>query len=279
MPQGYVGDPAMKTLLAALLAATMTAPALAEDEVEISPEGFAVSNAYSALYHEFGHLFVDQFELPILGNEEYVADAIATLLILAETGDAAYDISFDTVYGYLLSSELYGASDIEEVDFTDEHGLDQQRAAQMTCLLVGGDPDSFADLAEQMGMEAERQEGCASVYEQANRGWQKLIADHLRGDRPEGAKLSVVYDEPGEDYAAIAALLKREKVLETVAAVVSHAFVLARPATLKAMVCEEENAYYDADTSEIQLCYEYVQLYHDMIADPDNAGMDVAEEE
>lgn len=267
----------MKMLIAALLAATMTVPALAQ-EAETTPEGFAVNNAYSALYHEFGHLFVDQFQLPILGNEEYVADAIATLLILAETGDAAYDISFDTVDGYLRSSEIFGVEKLEEVDFNDEHGMDQQRAAQMTCLLVGGDPDNYADLASQMGMEAERQDGCAAEYDQATRGWDAMMSDHLRGDKPEGAKLSVVYEEPTADYKAIADLIKKEKVLETVAAVVTHEFVLAKPATLKGAICDEENAFYDPETSEVTLCYEYAQLYYDMIADPENAGAAFMEE-
>lgn len=264
----------MRTLIAALLAATLIVPAMAKEDVEVTPEGFGVSNAYSALYHEFGHLFVDQFQLPILGNEEYVADAIATLLILREGGKAAYDISFDTVDGYLRSSEIFGAEKMEEVDFNDEHGMDQQRAAQMTCLLVGGDPDSYADLADQMGMEAERQDGCAGEFEQASTGWDRMIADYLRGDKPEGAKLTVAYEAPTEDYAGIAELLKDEKVLETVAEVVTREFVLTKPATLKAAACGEENAFYDAETSEVTLCYEYVALYYDMIADPENAGME-----
>ena len=41
-------------------------------------DAYATNNAVSALYHELGHLFVDQFELAILGGEEGVADAIAT---------------------------------------------------------------------------------------------------------------------------------------------------------------------------------------------------------
>lgn len=268
----------MKTLIAALLATVMAAPAFlaapawAQEADAVTPEGFAVNNAYSALYHEFGHLFVDQFQLPILGNEEYVADAIATLLILAETGDAAYDISFDTVDGYLRSAEIFGAEKMDEVDFNNEHGMDQQRAAQMTCLLVGGNPESYGDLANQMGMEAERQDGCAGEYEQATRGWNAMIADHLRGTKPEGAKLTVAYEEPTEDYAAIADLIKREKVLETIAAVVTNQFVLEKPATLKAAICDEENAFYDPETSEVTLCYEYAQLYFDMVADPENAG-------
>jgi Putative metallopeptidase len=265
----------MKHFIAALCALALTSPALSQEET-VPPEGFSVNNAYSALYHEFGHLFVDQFQIPILGNEEYVADAIATLLILKDGGDIAYDISYDTVDGYLRSAEIYGVEKLEEVDFNDEHGMDQQRAAQMTCLLVGANPDQYGELATQMGMEAERQEGCAFEYEQAKTGWEKLIGAHLRGDGPEGAKLTVAYEEAGE-YEPIARLLKDEKVLETIAAVVTKEFKLAKPATLKAALCGEENAFYDPEESSVTLCYEYAQLYYDMIADPENAGMDAGE--
>jgi len=266
----------LKVLTAAAVMATLTfAPSLAQEQ-EVQPEAFAVNNAYSALYHEFGHLFVDQFQIPILGNEEYVADAIATLLILKDGGDAAFDISYDTVDGYLRSSEIYGVEKLEEVDFNDEHGMDQQRAAQMTCLLVGAEPELFGELASQMGMEIERQDACALEYEQARTGWDRLIGDHLRGDGPAGAKLTVAYEDGGE-YAAIARLLADEKVLESIASVVTKEFKLAKPATLKAALCGEENAFYDPEESSVTLCYEYAQLYFDMIADPDNAGLDAGE--
>ncbi len=262
----------MRHLLAACLALGLSSATIAEDAA-VTPDSFAISNAYGALYHEFGHLFVDQFQLPLLGNEEYAADAIATLMILKFGGDAAYDISFDTVDGYLRSAEIFGAEKLDEVDFNAEHGMDQQRAAQMTCLLVGGNPADFADLANQMGMDQERQDGCSAEYEQARSGWDQLVRAHLRGDGPEGAAITVSYEDAGK-YAPIAKLLEANKVLETVASVVSAAYRLEKPAALRAAQCGEENAFYDPADGSVTLCYEYVQLYYDMIADPQNAGLD-----
>lgn len=265
----------IRTVFSAVLALSLAVPALAQDEV--SPEAFATNNAYGALYHEFGHLFVDQFQLPILGNEEYVADAIATLMLLGEKTDLSHAVSYDMVDGYLRMDAAFGASDMAEVDFNDEHGLDQQRASQMTCLLVGGDPDNFVDLADQMAFEPERQDACIGEYEQAARGWQRLIKDYLRGSGPEGAKLTVVYEPAGDKYAAMADLIKREKVLENVADTVTRQFVLQKPAKLKAAICDEENAFYDPEASAVTLCYEYLQLYYDLIANPEKAGAEFAE--
>lgn len=267
-----------KFALGALLALPLCVPAIGQDDTAVTPESFAVNNAYSALYHEFGHLFVDQFKLPILGNEEYVADAMATLMLLADKDERSFDISFDTVDGYLRMDELFGATDMAEVDFNDEHGLDPQRAAQMTCLLVGGSPEQFADLAEQMGFAPERQDACVGEYEQATYGWQQIMAGALRGNGPEGAKLTVLYEPADERHAAVAELLQREKVLETVANRVTTEFALKKPATLQAAMCDEENAFYDPETSSVTLCYEYVQLYFDMVANPDKAGAGSGEE-
>jgi hypothetical protein len=269
-----LGGHHLRQVIAAFFALGLSGGAIAQDET-VTPEGFAVSNAYGALYHEFGHLFVDQFQLPLLGNEEYAADAIATLLIVRFGGDAAYDISFDTVDGYLRSADIYGAEKLDEVDFNSEHGMDQQRAAQMTCLLVGANPADFTDLANQMGMEAERQEACAGEFDQARSGWERLVADHVRGTGPEGAPLTITYEDAGS-YEPMARLLRDNNVLETVASVITTEFRLVAPATMRAALCGEENAFYDPADGSVTLCYEYVQLYFDMVADPANAGLDTS---
>lgn len=241
-------------------------------------EAFAVNNAIATLYHEFGHLFVDQFELPVLGREEDVADAIATLMLMAEESEGAIQVSLDTVHGYFMSSDLYGEDQPENVDFGDEHGLDVQRAYQMTCLLVGGNPDSFTDLATEVGFDQERRERlCAEEYESASKSWGQLMDGHRRLKPEGGAAIEVIYEDGGKKYEAMVALLKRERVLERAAKAVADQFMLLRPATLRGTLCGEENAYYDQTIGEVSICYEYVQFFYDLITDPENAGMDTAQ--
>ena len=127
-------------------------PPVPSPEKRAEAEQFAVNNTLSALFHEFGHLFIDQFELPILGHEEDAADAISTLLLLKQNTDQAAEVSYDTVDGYFMSSDLYGEVDAGNVDFTDEHALDVQRAYEMACLLVGGNPAEFEGLADDVGL-------------------------------------------------------------------------------------------------------------------------------
>ena len=261
---------ALVVALAQPVSAIEPQPAVAE------AEQFAISNVISTVYHEFGHVFIDQWALPILGREEDAADTITTLLLLQAGTAEADTASRDTVAGYFLSFELFGTVE-ESTDFSDEHGLDVQRAYQMACLLVGGGPDRFGDLAKDAGLDADRVETCTAEHELALRSWNAMAAPYLAGEGAESAAVTVVYEEATADYQEIASLLQTRGVLEGVAEAITAQFVLPRALTIRAHICEEENAYYYADIDEISICYEYAQLYRDMLLDPDTAGMAAAE--
>ena len=62
---------------------------------------FAINNVTTSLYHEFGHLLIDQFEWPVLGREENAADTIMTMLLL-DAGEAADAIAADAVRGEIV---------------------------------------------------------------------------------------------------------------------------------------------------------------------------------
>jgi hypothetical protein len=248
--------------------------ALPSADKRAEAEQFAVNNTLSALYHEFGHLFIDQFRLPILGHEEDAADAISTLLLLKQNSDQAAEVSYDTVDGYFMSSDLYGEADAGNVDFSGEHALDVQRAYEMACLLVGGNPAEFEGLADDVGLGAERIEACGEEYATAQRGWDSMMAAHLRNDGPEGAAITIVYEPADAMFSEVAALLKGRAVLEQVAATVRRQFVLKAPVTLRATLCDEENAFYNGEAGEITFCYEYARFYYDLIFDPARLGLE-----
>ena len=59
-------------------------PAQAEERV-ISP--FAAQVLQHVLYHELGHALIREFDLPVLANEEAMADSFATLWVTQELRD------------------------------------------------------------------------------------------------------------------------------------------------------------------------------------------------
>jgi hypothetical protein len=278
--------------IAALLLSGCAAGNSAEpsDELRAQAADFAINNVTTSLYHEFGHLLIDQFEWPVLGREENAADTIMTMLLLDE-GEAAAPIAADAVRGYLESSKRYGETLPENLDFYGEHELEVQRGLLMTCLLVGSDADTYQPLAEEVGMGDNRIEACREDARLADRSWSALqehIAagdgrDRARNDddaeddedrpsAPLGGSIAVEYDTPDAKYQAIADLMQERRLLETVAETLAARFPLRRAATLKATLCGDDDAYYDNNRNEITLCYEYTQFYYDLIADPEHAG-------
>ena len=99
---------------------------------------FALNNSVWVLYHEVGHLFVDQFRLPVLGaREEDAADALATLMLLTAATDEAEQTLRDSVEGWFMSDPNSPRPSTTSADFYDPHALDIVRAYGMVCLMVG----------------------------------------------------------------------------------------------------------------------------------------------
>ena len=281
----------MKRLLSAGIAAAIlalggcAAPSSAEltPEKRAAAEDFAINNVTTSLYHEFGHLLIDQFQWPVLGREENAADTIMTMLLVDE-GEASVTIASDAVRGYLRASTRYGETLPGSLDFKGEHELEVQRGLLMACLLVGLVPDSYGPLAVEVALGDNRIDGCREDARLAERSWsalkQQIGADGGEDDEDEqngragapGAAIRVHYDEPDAKYRPIAELMKQRKLLETVAETLMSRFPLKRETTIKATLCGDDDAYYDGTRNEITLCYEYTQFYYDLIADPENAG-------
>ena len=147
---------------AALLAAgapTLSAERLTDRQVK-QAEAFAANNSLYFIYHEVGHLLIDQLALPVLGREEDAADNMATYMLLRQNSPRANRILTDAARGWLLSGNVYD-TDFDTSDFYDAHSFDHQRAYQIVCLMVGKNPKLFGDVADDYDMEKGRQETCA----------------------------------------------------------------------------------------------------------------------
>ena len=82
-----------------------------------------------------------------------------------------------------------------KVVYYDDHGLDQQRAYQIVCLMVGSDKDKFKDLASETKLPEDRQDSCAEDYSDALYAWDLLLKPHLRSPDQPKTKIDVVYGE------------------------------------------------------------------------------------
>ncbi|MFI6601658.1 DUF4344 domain-containing metallopeptidase [Nonomuraea sp. NPDC050536] len=138
------------------------------------------SNAVMGIIlHELGHATVSLYNLPITGKEEDAVDQLATVL-LAKGGDDTAEMALDFgEFWQILASQ----SDLEDLDFADEHSTDDQRAYNVMCWVLGSNPDKFTDVlvgSQDDGLLPEsRAQRCPEEYAQIEKAWMTLLKPHL----------------------------------------------------------------------------------------------------
>jgi len=222
---------------------------------------FVINNTLYTLYHEVGHLLVDKQQWPVLGREEDVADNFATYILLTQKRRAFEQALKDAALGWRLEGEARGARTAD--DFYGEHSLDLQRAYQIVCMMVGEDRRTFAATAVEWGIDRRRQSGCKDDYEQISRSLEQLISPNR--DKNSQAEVTINYERAGARLALAYKTLRESRLLESVADDIRNNYGLTVPVLITATVCDEPNAFYDSQSSEIIVCYELLDDYFDMI--------------
>jgi len=218
---------------------------------------FVIGNMMFALLHELGHAHIQEMGLPVLGKEEDAADSYAVLALLKVGTEVSHNVLVQATKGWFLSA----ARDQQEgtpVAFYDEHGMEKQRAYQIVCLMVGSDPDQFADLANQTKMPESRQGTCAGDYSNASWSWELLLKPHLRAlDQPK-QEITVAYGPVG-DFAVLAQALRTTGLMEMLADYAANRFVWRRPITFDVKSCGQPDLHWELSTQKIVTCYEMAQ--------------------
>jgi hypothetical protein len=249
---------------AALCAAPVAAQELTEEQQAIAVE-FSLNNSIFFLQHEIGHLYIGEFDLPVLGKEEDAADSLASIMLLSQENDTANQALKDAADGWYLSEYAKG-DQYEDSDFYDEHSLDLQRSYAVVCLMVGAKPDVFGEVAQEYELDADRQELCQRDYQQAVSSWVQLLDPHVVKDGKPGASINFKY-EADPDFQDISDYLQQEKFLETAAQGIVNNYVLPRELSFVAKRCDEPNAFYNESEAQVTFCYETFVMFFNLIQD------------
>lgn len=259
---------AMAKLAIAMFAAVLavSSPATAQQLTNAQRDAavqFALNNTRHTMLHEIGHLLVDQLDLPVLGREEDAVDMMATLLML-DTGTEEDVIGLqDTIEGWLYSETFRPSRGYVNSAFYGAHSLDIQRSYAMVCLMVGSDYERHTQYATRISLPIDRQKSCAEDFRIAERGWSAVLEPHLREGAP-ASNVSVQYRDTRGQYPEAQALLEQAQVLEQYADWVAKNYVLPNPVQITAENCGEVNAFYDLETREVILCYEWVDFFYEL---------------
>jgi len=219
---------------------------------------YVINNSLFTMYHEVGHLLVDKLDWPVLSREEDVADNFATFTLLSQRRRSFQQALKDAALGWKLEDEFYGG-ERDDSDYYALHSLDLQRAFQIVCMMVGEDRDTFYTTAQEWGIERSRQATCQDDYAQISRSFEGLLkASPETGGR---ANVTIDYERAGPNLSLAYKTLRESRLLESIAEDLRNNYGLTQDIRITASRCEEANAFYDTDTSEIIICYELLADY------------------
>ena len=102
---------------------------------------FVIGNTLFAMLHELGHAATNQLKIPVLGRKEDAADIFAATRLIKFNNDFTDGVLDAAAKGWFMTDRRDTKTG-DTVPYYDEHGLDQQRAYQIVCLMVGtGEPE------------------------------------------------------------------------------------------------------------------------------------------
>ena len=234
---------------------------------------FVGGNILFVLTHELGHALIGEMDLYVLGREEDAADTFAVTRMLDVGTEVSDHVLVRAATGWFMSEKRNQARGIA-LRFYDAHGLDRQRAYQIVCLMVGSDPDKFAEAAEKTKLPKGRQQSCKDDYNIASSSWSKALKPHLRATDQPKQKIDVVYGPAEGRLEVIAKVFRILKLLETVANFAAERYAWPRPITVEMVTCGQPNAYWDTDEYKLVVCYElgrdFALLFRDFGMTPAN---------
>jgi hypothetical protein len=207
------------------------------------------------LLHEMAHAAITQMGLPVVGKMEDAADSFAAVRLIKVGSSFSNRVLTKAAEGWFLADRRDRKSG-DKVPYYDEHGLNQQRAYQIVCYMVGSDEDKFKALATEVKLPEERQDTCAGDYSNAAYSWEMLLKPHRRAPDDPKTKIDVVYGPATGRFEIARQAASSIRLLETVADRAANDFVWPMPFTLEMQSCGFPNGRWDLSTHTLTLCYE-----------------------
>ena len=248
----------------------MPGVALAEDALsEEDRVDFVAGNLVFVLLHEFGHVIIDDFDIPILGNPEDAADTLAAVAMI-RLDRARPERDFAFIRMLLMAADANrilwerGLERDNPVVYHARHPLSVQRAVRIACLVYGSDPELLAPLPDIVGIAAFRADWCEEEFAEAETASDWVRDNYLKTASARTLAHRIEYgdtDDTGDEQ--IRARLQQGRVLERVADLVSGTVeLLPDKILLRAKSCGSPDAYWDGNSREVLLCYELLEVFY-----------------
>lgn len=163
---------------------------------------FARDVMLHVVLHEIGHAVVREFDLPVLGNEETMADAFATHVLTTRFPERAPEVLVARVRSLMSEARTVARG---EWSVHGEHDNDARRAAQIAALAAAADGARYERAAHFAGL-SERDVRRAREYgAEIHRSWRRRIAPLLMPAGERSNEVRIVWEED-PDLARLRAL-------------------------------------------------------------------------
>jgi DNA-binding Xre family transcriptional regulator len=231
---------------------------------------FVVGNMLFVGFHELGHALIHELGLPVLGREEDAADSFATIAMINIGTDFSTRVLVQAARGWFLSANR-DHKEGDKLEFYDEHGLDQQRAYEIVCFMVGWNEDKFKELASWVHMPPDRQDSCAGDYSNAEYSWKTVLKPFRRPPDHPKSRIDINYGDAKGKLEVYERSLRAIGYLETIAGYAAELIEWPRPISIVVEECGDANAQWSPVTKSEMLCYElandFFELYRKYGAD------------
>jgi hypothetical protein len=225
---------------------------------------FAAGNMLFVLLHEAAHATVSQMQIPALAGKEDAADSFAVMQLVKLSSELSDRVLQESAKGWFMSDQR-NRENGDPVAYYDEHRLDQERAYQIVCLMVGSGEDKYQRLGAATRLPKERQDNCAGDFGAASGSWEMALKPHLRRPDQPKTKIDVVYGVAnGGKLEAVAQALRSIMLLEAVAERMADAYAWPAPFAIEMQSCGYANAQWLPKTRKISLCYELAADFADL---------------
>jgi Putative metallopeptidase len=130
-------------------------------------------------YHEAGHMLIHELNLPTTGREEDAVDQFSAFFLLSNDSSETKSVSGEII---LSAAQVFALESTEPGihEYQDEHGLSQQRAYGLVCMLYGANPEQYSDLVRKLDYSESRLQRCQTDAPTIVSAWQRLLQPYLK---------------------------------------------------------------------------------------------------
>jgi len=267
----------MKKIIFIFIFVCVSLPNLRAKEYELNDKDFEDIVVFSAgatvgiIFHEIGHLVIDEFQIPIFNNEEDVADSFMAWYLIHVPEDYLTDedyriasegphrvIKYMSDYFYFL--KLLG---IDRSNEYNSHSTDNKRFFNIACFMKGANPEVFDSYITKRDLAyIIENEDCSKNYWSMYEAWWNIFENNWEIDLDKiEQKIFLKFEESEDDIFNYFNIVAEDLINEYLK---SLQIKLKNKYFLSFEFCNgDKNAYYLSKENKILFCYDLVEEFMD----------------